>query len=225
LQPYYQDDFVTLYHGDCEEIISELPFGASLLLTDPPYGISYESNHNSGWKDPVHVRWRKHENFPGIIGDDKALDPQHLYFLAPLAAIFGGNYCAPALGASRCWIVWDKRVETTPDNQSDCEMVWTNFDRSSRIYRHLWRGLIRAGEENVSISGKLHPHQKPLGLLRFIIRYSGINSGYVVDPYCGSGSTLLAAKQLGFPSIGVEIDEHYCEVAAKRLQQTTEATA
>lgn len=218
MTPYYSHGGVTIYHGDCREILPSL-FGASLLLTDPPYGISYRSNHNSGWRDPVRVRWARRENFPGIVGDDAPLDPAHLEHVAPLAAIFGGNYCAPALGSSRCWIAWDKRVETGPDNQSDCELVWTNFDSPSRIYRHLWRGIIREGEENVSISEKLHPHQKPLGLLRYIIDLSSIKRGPVLDPYCGSGSTLVAALQRKLPAIGIEIEERYCEIAAKRLSR------
>lgn len=223
MQPYYEHAGITIYHGDCRKVLPGLAFGASLLLTDPPYGISYRSNHNSGWRDPVRVRWARDENFPGIFGDDAPLDPTHLERVAPLAAIFGGNYCASALGPSRCWLAWDKRVDTTPDNQSDCELIWTNFDLPCRIYRHLWRGIIRAGEENVAISQKLHPHQKPIGLLRFVIRYSGIDRGPVVDPYCGSGSTLLAAQRESFPAIGIEIEERYCEIAAKRLSQEVRA--
>lgn len=225
MKPYYSEAGITIYHGDCREVLPEV-WGASLLLTDPPYGISYRSNHNSGWRDPVRVKWCRDENFPGIIGDDAALDPSHLYQAAPLAAIFGGNYCAPALGPSRCWLAWDKRAETTPDKQSDCELIWTNFDKPCRIYRHLWRGIIREGEENISVSEKLHPHQKPLGLLRWIINYSDIKRGPILDPYCGSGSTLVAAAELGFPAVGIEIDERYCEVAARRLEKvlpTTEA--
>jgi site-specific DNA-methyltransferase (adenine-specific) len=220
MKPYYEDarSGIAIYHGDCRDVIPSL-WGASLLLTDPPYGISYRSNHNSGWRDPVRVKWARDENFPGIVGDDKPLDPSHLETTAPLAAVFGGNYCAPALGASRCWLVWDKRVDTTPDNQSDCELIWTNFDLPCRIYRHLWRGIIRAGEENVSVSEKLHPHQKPIGLLRWVIRQSGIARGPVLDPYCGSGSTLVASVREGFPAVGIEIEERYCEIAAKRLSQ------
>lgn len=215
-KPYFECDSVTLWHGDCRDLLPSI-WGCSLLLTDPPYGISYRSNHNSGWRDPVRVKWTRYENFPGIIGDDKPFDPSHVYQCAPLAAIFGGNYCASELGPSRCWIAWDKRVDTGSDNQSDCELVWTNFDLPSRIYRHLWRGIIRAGEENVSVSEKLHPHQKPIGLLRFIIQYSGIERGPILDPYCGSGSTLIAARREGYPAIGIEIEERYCEVTAKRL--------
>ena len=219
MKPYYEEPGIQIYCCDCREILPEL-WGASLLLTDPPYGISYRSTHNSGWRDPIRVKWARRENFPGIVGDDSPLDPSHLYHVAPLAAIFGGNYCASTLGPSRCWLVWDKRCDTGSDNQSDCELVWTNFDLPSRIYRHLWRGIIREGEENVSISEKLHPHQKPLGLLRWIVKYSGITRGPVIDPYCGSGSTMAACRQLGLPSIGIEIEERYCEIAANRLRQS-----
>lgn len=218
MKPYYEHAGIRIYHGDCREVLPEL-WGASLLLTDPPYGISYRSTHNSGWRDRTRVKWCRTENFPGIQGDDAPLDPSHFDGKASLAAIFGGNYCAAALGPSRCWLVWDKRVDTTPDNQSDCELIWTNFDLPSRIYRHLWRGIIRAGEENVSLTEKLHPHQKPVGLLRWIIRYSAVDRGPVLDPYCGSGSSLLAAQREGMSSIGIEIEERYCEIAAKRLSQ------
>jgi site-specific DNA-methyltransferase (adenine-specific) len=223
MTPYYSRGPFTLYHGDCREIAPAI-WGASLLLTDPPYGISYRSHHNSGWRDPGNAKWRRDENFPGILGDDKPLDPSHLYQLAPLAAIFGANYCAGELGPSRCWLVWDKRVDTGSDNQSDCELVWTNFDMPCRIYRHLWRGIIRAGEENVAIADKLHPHQKPVGLLRWIIGLSGIRRGPVIDPYAGSGSTMLAAHREGFDSIGIELDEQYAEVAAKRLDAELDGT-
>jgi site-specific DNA-methyltransferase (adenine-specific)/modification methylase len=218
MTPYYAEPGITIYCADCRDVLPQI-WGASLLLTDPPYGISYRSNHNSGWRDPAHVRWARSENFPGIVGDDAPLDPSHLYQAAPLAAIFGGNYCAPALGPSRCWLVWDKRVDTAPDNQSDCELIWTNFNAPCRIYRHLWRGIIRAGEENVSISVKLHPHQKPIGLLQWIIRQSGIARGPVLDPYCGSGSTLVAARRLGFEAVGIEIERKYCDIAIDRLRR------
>lgn len=220
MKPYFEEDGITIYCGDCREILPSLP-SAGLLLTDPPYGIKYRSNHNSGWRRGTdQAKWSRNENFPGIVGDDKPLDPEHLDSCAPLVAVFGGNYCAPSLGPSRCWLVWDKRVDTGSDNQSDCELIWTNFDMPCRIYRHLWRGIIRAGEENVARAEKLHPHQKPIGLLSWIIRLSGIESGTVIDPYCGSGSTLVAAKRMGLKAVGVEIDEHYAEIAAKRLSQS-----
>jgi site-specific DNA-methyltransferase (adenine-specific) len=216
MNSYYDEGGITIYHGDCREILP-LPRAADLICTDPPYGINYRSNHNSSRRGKW-AKWIRYENMPGIIGDDEPIDPLPLLESAPLVCIFGGNYIADRLPPSRCWIVWDKRDGIGPNNQADCEMAWTNFDRPSRIYRHLWSGLLRAGAENVALSDKLHPHQKPISLLTFIINYSGA-TGTVLDPYCGSGSTLLESKNAGMRAIGIEIEEKYCEISAKRLAQ------
>lgn len=217
MTPYFERDGVTIYHGDSAEIGPAVPPPA-LLLTDPPYGINYRSNHNSSRRGQF-ARWVRHDNLPGIIGDDKPFEPQP-WMLVGLAAVFGGNYCADRLPPSRCWIVWNKRDGIGPNNQADCELVWTNFDKPSRIFDHLWSGLLRAGDENVARGPKLHPHQKPVALLRWIIEYSGVASdGLIVDPYAGSGSTLRAALDLGRRAIGIEIEERNCEIAARRLDQ------
>lgn len=84
---------------------------------------------------------------------------------------------APFLPQARCWIVWDKNDGKTPSNQADCELAWTDFDAVSRVFRHLWRGMMRSGEENITHGPKLHPHQKPLALCRFIIEYAEIPRG------------------------------------------------
>jgi site-specific DNA-methyltransferase (adenine-specific) len=217
VKPYYEHAGITIYHGDCQEILLSLPV-AGLVLTDPPYGIGYRSNHNSSHKATEWARWVRDQNMPGIIGDDEPINPAPLLSAAPLAAIFGGSYLANQLPPTRCWIVWDKRDGIGPNNQADCEMAWTNFPKPSRIYRHLWSGLLRAGEENVARSAKLHPHQKPTALLGFVIDYSD-STGVVLDPYCGSGGTLRAAKDRNRPAIGIEIEERYCEIAARRAEQ------
>lgn len=193
--------------------------GPDLILTDPPYGIDYRSTHNSGWRSrKTKFGSRRERDFRGIIGDKTTPDLDHL-FTGPKLCIFGGQYFSDCLPVSRCWIVWDKNDDRTRSNQADCEMAWSNFDKPSRVFRHLWRGIMRAGEENVANGPKLHPHQKPVALLDFIIEYSGIPAGLVIDPYCGSGSTLLAAARRGHMALGIEIDEQWCEIAAKRLSQ------
>lgn len=217
MKPYYDHASVTIYHGDAREILAAVG-GIDLCLTDPPYGIGYRSNHNSSRRGKW-ARWVRYENMPGIIGDDGPFDPAYLLGF-PRVVTFGGNYFASRLPDARCWIVWDKRDGISPNNQADCEMAWTNLDKPSRIYRHLWSGWLRAGEENVARSEKLHPHQKPIALFRWIIDYADVPAGsLIVDPYCGSGTTLVAAKDLGHRAIGIEIEEEYCEIAAKRLGQ------
>lgn len=190
---------------------------ADLLLTGPFYGISYKSGHNTGYKKDrgVWSRASRDSNFPPMEGDDTPFDPAPWLDYNRIA-IFGGNYCASRLPDSRCWITWDKKLGK-PDRQADCEFVWTNFPKPSRIFSHLWRGVIRAGEENVSKSRKLHPNQKPVALMRRIIEYSD-TKGPILDPFCGSGPVLLAAFDLGMEAVGIDREEWCCEVAAKRLE-------
>jgi site-specific DNA-methyltransferase (adenine-specific) len=220
VKPYFStpDGRVVIYHGDCREILPMLdPAHVDLVLTDPPYGINYRSNHNSSRRG-VWARWIRHANLPGIQGDDAPLDPAPLLRLQVPIAIFGGNYCADQLPPSRCWLIWNKRAGISANNQADCELIWTSFDKPARVFDHLWSGLLRSGEENVTRGGKLHPHQKPVALLRRIITYSD-TFGAVFDPYMGSGSSLVAARDLGRRAIGIEIEERYCEIAARRLEQ------
>lgn len=218
IKPYYQDLHCTIYHDDCLNILPDIG-SFDLVLTDPPYGINYRSNHNSSRRGKW-ANWVRYENLPGIIGDEKPLNPEHILNLSDKVVIFGGNYCANNLPPSSCWIIWDKRKDIPPNNQADCELAWTSFKKPSRIYRHIWNGLIRDGRENVSISEKFHAHQKPIALLQFIIKYAELPEGStIIDPYCGSGSTLRAAKDLGFKCIGIEIEEKYCEIAVERLRQ------
>ncbi len=187
------------------------------IVADPPYGINYRSTHNSSRRGKW-AKWVRTENMPGIIGDDKPLDPVPLLALGVPTVIFGGNYCADNLPPSRCWIIWDKRGDMGKNNQADCEMAWTNLDKPSRVYTHKWSGLIRAGEENISHGPKVHPHQKPVALLRFIINYVGRVDGAIVDTHMGSGSTGVACANLGRPFIGIEIEEKYFDIACRRIE-------
>ena len=206
----------TLYLGDCLEILPTLgPVDA--VVTDPPYGINYRSNHNSSRRGKW-ARWVRHENMHGIIGDDKPFDPEPWLALGVPMVVFGGNYCADRLPPSRCWIVWDKRGDIGKNRQADCELAWTNLDAVSRVFTHKWSGLIRDGEENVAVNGpKLHPHQKPVALLSKILQM--VPAGAILDPYMGSGSTLVAAVRAERPCIGIEIEERYFDIACERLNR------
>ena len=214
MTPYYDDGFCAIYHGDCRAIGPALQFDA--VVSDPPYGIGYQSRHNSGRKGEW-AKWVRDENFAGIAGDDAPFDPAPWLGERP-TALCGGNYFADKLPASRCWVVWDKRDGMGVNDFADCEFVWTNYTKPSRVFRHLWSGLIRAGRENVAKADKWHPHQKPEALMEFLMLYGDV-SGIVLDPFMGSGTTLRAAKDLGRKSIGIEIEERYCEIAARRLAQ------
>lgn len=209
MTPYYQDSHVTLYHGDCREILPTLP-DVALLLTDPPYGISYSPSGGGrgAFGKPV---FKKFTGKDVVFGDDSAFDPAHLLGIAPLAILWGANHYASRLPEETAWLVWDKREAESTLTFSDCEMAWTNLGGPARIFRHMWNGVAKASEVGES---RYHPTQKPLALMRWCLQRAG-NPQTVVDPYAGSGTTLIAAKDAGVQSIGIEIHEPYCELIAK----------
>jgi DNA modification methylase len=131
--------------------------------------------------------------------------------------IWGGNNFADQLPASRGWLVWDKLREKKPSCFGGCELAWTNINMPIRIWRQLWRGIVREGEENLANGSKLHPCQKPASLMRWCIQFC--KGQMVLDPFMGSGTTLRAAKDLGRHAIGIDTEEKYCEISAKRMSQ------
>ncbi len=205
--PYYDDGAVTIYHGDCREILPGIE--AAVLVTDPPYGIRYSPSENSGkaWGNKTFV------GTSVVAGDDEPFDPRPLLRF-PAVVLFGANHYADKLPPSPSWLVWDKRDGLTSNDFADCELVWTNLPGVARLFSHRWSGAMRASEHG---EPRLHPTQKPLILMRWLL--ARCPSGLIVDPFMGSGTTLRAAKDLGRKAIGIEIEERYCEIAARRCAQ------
>jgi len=211
MTPYYQDDAVTIYHGDCREWMPE----ADAVISDPPYGIAYSPR--GGGRGFAGVPGSIPKSFLGetIVGDDQPFDPSHLLGYR-VVVLFGANHYANLLPRSSEWIVWDKRDWMPSNDFADCELIWTNATGPARIFRHHWNGLMRASER---AEKRLHPTQKPLVLMSWLIgRYTG-SEHTILDPYSGSGTTLVAAKAHGRKAIGIEIEERYCEIAANRCRQ------
>jgi site-specific DNA-methyltransferase (adenine-specific) len=208
---------VTLYQGDWRDWLSKIS-AADAIVTDQPYGMNYKINARS-WNNegldglkPFQMKKRA-----GIIGDDKPFDPAP-FLTFPKVAFFGANKCAHILPAGGRWIVWDKRCDSTPDDHSDCELIWTNVPGADRIHRQKWRGIVREGEENTARSRKLHPNQKPVALMTFVLAQIGAKAGdLIVDPFMGSGSTGIAATRMGMQFIGIEIDPKHFETAQARF--------
>jgi site-specific DNA-methyltransferase (adenine-specific) len=196
LTPYYDDgNGIVIYHGDCREILPQLP-KVDLVLTDPPYGIAQVMRGGKGAG-----RWTLLSD--GNPWDNEAPDLQFMMDTAGTYVIWGGNYFS--LPLSRCWLVWDK-LNAVP-TMGQCELAWTSIDRP--IQRFEWP----VGRNNHG-----HPTEKPLELIAWSIKQSR-TSGMILDPFMGSGTTLRAAKDLGRKCIGIEIEEKYCEIAVKRLSQ------
>ena len=215
---YKIEDIINKVHcADCLEFMKQLPDKCvDLVLTDPPYGIKMDKGFEGfegfgGFGTPIPRK--RYEN------DDWDADrPTEEYFsemlrLGKKIFIFGGNFFADILPRSTHWIVWDK-LNTMP-SFGDCELIWTNVDRKSvKKITHLYNGLI--GKED----WRAHPTQKPLELLKkIIVNYSENESDIILDPFLGSGTTAVAAKQLKRNFIGIEISPTYCKIAEDRLRQ------
>lgn len=206
---------VSVILGDAYEIIDVFKDDCR-LIGDPPWGIAYQSTHNTGRRNGT-AYLRTDGDFPPIVGDDKSFNPKP-FLRFKTVCLWGANNYAHLLPPSRGWLVWDKLAGKTPTDGSDCELAWTNQDMPIRMYTHLWRGLIRAGEENVSKARKLHPHQKPVALMAWVLRTLKVTVGdTVIDPFMGSGSLGVACWRLGINYVGIEVDPHYYEVATERL--------
>lgn len=212
-KPYYEHAGITIYHGDCRELLPGLE-SVDLLLTDPPYGIKRANGMGGGGYDGFgNGSKRVPREYPGD-WDDARPDAQLVQLLvraASVSIIWGGNYFADALPMGRKWLVWDK--EQTMPSFSDAELAWTNLSGNSvKMFRLCGAGLM-AVEQN-----RVHPTQKPVDLMQWCIgRHPDAQT--VLDPFMGSGTTLVAAKNLGRTACGIEIEEKYCEIAAKRLSQ------
>lgn len=209
-EPYYQDDHITIYHGDCREILPELE-PVDLVLTDPPYGIKMDKGFSGfgGFGKPILRRRYEQDNWDKTRPDSIVFE--RCISAGKMSIIWGGNFFADILPQSTHWIFWDK-LQTMP-SFGDGELAWTNSGRKSiRKVTIQWNGLI--GKED----SRYHPTQKPIKLLTWcIVNYTP--SDTVLDPFMGSGTTLRAAKDLGRKAIGIEIEEKYCEIAAKRMAQ------
>jgi site-specific DNA-methyltransferase (adenine-specific) len=214
MTPYYEQDGITIYHGDCREILPSVWFGVDLLLTDPPYGVNFVLDRGTFGKGNRRI---ERGGKPPVYGDDKPFDPSHLLGFRR-AILFGANHYSDKLPVSGGWIVWDKTGGGRGPRNSfaDCELAWSNLRNTPTIKHHLWKGLVRDSEAGDKV---LHPTQKPVALMAWLIEQHTQLGQLVLDPYTGSGPVLAAAKETGRRAIGIEIEERYCEIAAKRLSQ------
>lgn len=213
----------TLYLGDCREILPTL-VNVDAVVTDPPYGIDFHHSKKRTNRANGLVWGRgatgEDRGWPDIIGDDGPFDPEP-WLAFRQVVLFGANHFANKLPAAAGWLIWDKRDGTTSDNYSDCELAWTNLKIPARLHRQLWRGVMRAGEDNAVNSPKWHPSQKPYELMRWVVRFT---EGLVLDPFMGSGTTGVACARMGRKFVGIEIEPRYFDAACRRIEEAYRQT-
>lgn len=225
MNPYYQDDLVTIYNCDWREV---LPIEADLVLTDPPYGIgAVDPDGTVGGGTRISIKWEsgkavrsksrglvKYRHVDNDHSPDEARECVSALTQVPKQIWWGANHYGDTLGAASCWLVWDKQNGTT--DFADGELAWTNLDGAVRFFRHKWHGMFRDSEKAIHY----HPTQKPVALMDWCIARAKLKpNSLIFDPFMGSGPVAVAAKRAGHRYVGCELVEKYCEIAAKRCGQ------
>jgi len=195
-----------------------------VFMSDPPYGINVVSRKEGkiggdkafgkvGYSNVV-----KAKAYVKIEGDDKPFDPTHLLELAPIQVLFGANYYSSKLPDSPGWMVWDKNAgREWEDTFADAELIYTNSKKHTRVYRVLWKGMIKDPEEGA----RIHPTQKPVKLLKLLLADFSKPGDKVGDFYGGSGSQLIACEVLERPCYMMEIVPEYCQLIINRWEAYT----
>ena len=196
MQPYYEHNGIKIFNADCREVLPTLD-KVDLVLTDPPYGMGIANN-------PVRQIHTKSDWDDKPVSNDLLLE---CLGIADRSIVWGGNYFG--LPKNKCFLIWDKK-QPYDFSLAMCEYAWSNINSPAKLYR-----------KSVLSYKKNHPTQKPEELMIWCIEFADKHgdNDTILDPFMGSGTTLVAAKQLGRKAIGIELEEKYCEIAVKRLQQ------
>lgn len=240
LWPHYQDDMSVIFKGDCLEILPcLLSDSIDLILSDPPYGVSYVSNMRKNKDDPLAMAIANDSNLNivgnAIAGLDRVLkNDRHVYLFASALRIGESVDLMSDLWHIKNILIWDKgNTGTVGDLEAGYSWNWepiiyaakgrralnriSTDGRNARprsVFRHDWQG---------ASFDSAHPTVKPIAVLQWLIGNSSLEGEVVLDPFCGSGTTLKAAKDLRRLSIGIELEEKYCEEAADRLRRKSDS--
>lgn len=206
-----------IIQGDCLEVMKGFADKSfDLILTDPPYGIDYDPN----WKTWSGEKQDKEK----VIGDTHKFDPAPFLEKYENIILFGANNFSDLLPCGD-WIIWDKRCDENKDSMvgNPFEMAWYRHSKvkGEKIYRILHGGVVNADSLHGNNQKRYHPTQKPVELFKRILLDFTEESDTILDPFLGSGTTLVACKQLNRNGVGIEISKEYCEIARKRLEQST----
>ncbi len=239
MTPYYAspDGSILVFHARWEAVRDAgLLAGVSFVWGDPPYGQREDTrraakgrgkpmgSRSGGGSKRLHAGLLAARDFPPVHGDDMPFDPAPILALNLPTVLWGAQRYASRLPDSPSWLWWDKRDGTTPDDNGDGELAWTNLGGPPRQFTHLWRGALRASHKQ---RRHLHPTEKPPALvawgLSHAMKRKKLKRGDTVFvPYMGSGPELEACPALGLRVIACEVEELYCRTAVNaRLRAAT----
>lgn len=192
----------TLYLGDCMDILPTLD-KVDAVITDPPYGIG--ADRHAGKTENGWTQW-------DVIGWDSAKPEvetiKAILKFGKVVIIWGGNYFTDCLPPSMQWLVWDKGQRGF--SLADCEFAWSSQNNAARVFDYARALAIK--------DGKQHPTQKPIALMKWCIEQCKNNPQTIFDPFMGSGTTGVAAVQMGRKFIGIEREPKYFDIACKRIE-------
>lgn len=196
----------TLYLGDCREVIFQIG-RVDAVVTDPPYGLG-----EARGKNRTRNNLAKATDYGVADWDNQITSPDRLCAMLSCSQwqiIFGGNFYS--LPPSSCWLVWDKQ---NSGDFADCELAWTNLRKAVRLIHWQWNGMIRKGSDV-----RVHPTQKPVGVMKWCLDQLPNDAESVLDPFMGSGTTGVACVQTGRKFTGIEIEPKYFDIACRRIEE------
>jgi len=210
---------LTGFHNmDCVEGMKEIPDKYfDLAIVDPIFGDVTKGGYMCG-QGGEHAA--KRIDYHLALWEQPKTDEKYfkeLFRVSKNQIIWGGNYFQTAINKdSQCWVVWDKKH---PEGVSfaDGELAWTSFNEKTRIFRFMWNGMLQENMKNKEF--RIHPTQKPVALYKWLLRNYAKEGDKILDTHVGSASSLIACYDMGFESLGFELDEDYFKMATERLEK------
>ncbi|RKH64102.1 DNA-methyltransferase [Corallococcus aberystwythensis] len=225
MKPYFQTDTLTLFHADCRDALAGLPSeSVDVLLTDPPYGMAYESKGKSGAAIRADGSRQGMRVFrQALTAAGPALKPDLHAFVFCHWESWPDFFDAASAhlkikGALMWWKARGGMGDCAASFAPDYEVVLHGAGPKRRALAGKRHGAVLDGYPPVPARARTHPTEKPVNLLSYLLERSCPKGGLVLDPFAGSGATLVAAQALGLRAVGVELEERYCEAAARRLE-------
>tara|TARA_R110001632_G_C11217335_1_gene405052 strand:+ start:149 stop:772 length:624 start_codon:yes stop_codon:yes gene_type:complete len=200
---------------DCLEAMSKMEDNAfELAIVDPPYGINISKTGNVGGEKLAKVKDYGKKEWDNNIPNKSYFE--ELKRISKNQIIFGGNYMIEHLKNTPCFLIWDKN---NTGNFADAELAWTSFDTATRIFKSTWNGMLQHDMKNKEI--RIHPTQKPIRLYEWILMNYAKKNDKILDTHLGSGSSAIAAHNLGYDFTGYELDNEYFKATKKRIDNHT----